>query len=226
MPVPYKLIQIQGVSMKNNTKNHIITTIILLIITILLGTNCNWIKSKFYTLHMETDERIARLKIDEIIKKLEIRKGDSIADIGAGSGLFTFHFSDKTGPDGTVYAVDINPDLLMHIEEAESNRVVKNIVAVLAAEDDPMIPKQVDLIFLCDTLHYIDNQQRYVRRISSYVKLGGKVAVIDFMKNWPPSSIKFSPDDLKKWMSFAGFSLRGSHDFIQDEFFMIFQKTR
>jgi arsenite methyltransferase len=175
---------------------------------------------------METDARIGTLNIDQIINTLDIKHGDSIADIGAGSGLFTFHFSKKIGPKGIVYAADINRSLLDHIEQARDKNGIKNIITVLAAENDPKIPKQVDLIFLCDTLHYIDHQENYLRRVASYVKIGGQMAVIDFKKNWPPSSIKFSPEDLKKWMGRAGFDLTGSHDFIPDEFFMIFKKTK
>jgi len=189
-----------------------------------LSAGCNWIKATFYIDHMERDSRVERMNIRLIIKKLEIKPGHSAADIGAGSGLFTRKIAEKTGPGGTVFAVDINRHLLDHIEETSTNDGIKNIKTVLAAEDDPEIPEKVDLILICDTLHYIEMLPEYVKKMSSYVKPGGRIAVIDFKANWPPGSIKYSTEDLTLWMKAAGLKPIRSYNFIEDEFFMIFRK--
>ncbi len=200
-------------------KTFLFTAIILLSLT-----SCvDWIKAVFYIDHMERDERISGMYINRIIESLNLKPGLTIADIGAGSGLFSRKMAKRV-VHGMVYAVDINMKLLQHIEQTNSKGSITNIKTVLAEENDPEIPEPVDLIFICDTLHYIDHQEQYVETMSSYLKKGGRIAVIDFRKNWPPLSIKFTEDELIGWMKSAGLEPINRYDFIRDEFFMIFKK--
>ncbi len=204
----------------------IIITGLLCIIAVLSLTVCKEkIKAVFYIDHMERDERTRRMNIDRIVESLEIKPGDIIADIGAGSGLFSREFSQKVIPGGIVYAVDINKKLLDHIEKKNSEDGITNIKIQQASEDDPRIPQPVDLIFICDTLHYIENQEQYVKKMSGYLKKNGSIAVVSFKTNWPPMSIEFTGNDLERWMKNAGLELSDNYDFIQDEYLMIFRKA-
>jgi len=196
--------------------------IIILIILSLTFFN-NRIKAIFYIDHMEREERLERMYIDSIIEKLAVKPGQKIADIGAGSGLFSRKIAMKIAPHGIVYAIDINKHLLDHINKTNKKEGITNIITVLAKETDPQIPELVDLIYICDTLHYIDEQEKYIKTMSSYLKNGGKIAVVDFKINWPPLSIKFTKDDLINWMNTAGLTLIEDYDFIEDEFLMIFK---
>lgn len=201
------------------TKTFLFTAVILL-----SQSSCvDWIKAVFYIDHMERDERTSGMHINRIIEKLNLKPGLKVADIGAGSGLFSRKIA-KGVAHGIVYAVDINKELLQHIDKTSRRGSITNIKTVLAEENDPNIPEPVDLIFICDTLHYIDHQEQYVKKMSSYLKRGGRIAVVDFRKNWPPLSIKFTEDDLTGWMRSAGLQLISSYDFIEDEFFTIFLK--
>lgn len=201
------------------TKTFLFTAVILLSLT-----SCvDWIKAVFYIDHMERDERTSGMHISRIIEKLDLKPGLKVADIGAGSGLFSRKIAKRVA-HGIVYAVDINKELLQHIDKTSRRGSITNIKTVLAEENDPNIPEPVDLIFICDTLHYIDHQEQYVKKMSSYLKRGGRIAVVDFRKNWPPLSIKFTEDDLTGWMRSAGLQLISSYDFIEDEFFMVFKK--
>ena len=193
---------------------------------LIMTTGCDWIKARFYILHMEGGERVGKLNVKRIVDTLYIRNGMAIADVGAGSGLFTFPLAERTGPAGIVYAVDINPALLDHIAGIKKSVNSGAVRTVLASEDDPKIPAPVDIVFFCDTLHYIADQPAYLRKLASYVKPGGRIAVIDFTRNWPPRSNTFTPDDIAAWMKKAGFSPASSQDFIEDELFMIFSRTR
>ena len=132
----------------------VIIVIIILIVTILsLTVFKDKIIAIFYIEHMERDERINRMNIDEILSKLDIHDGDRIADIGAGSGLFSRKFSSIVSSTGKVYSVDINKELLKHINKLNFQNRISNIETILATENDPKIPESVDLIFICDTLH-------------------------------------------------------------------------
>ena len=203
----------------------VIVIIIFIVIVLSLTVFKNKIKAVFYIEHMERDERIDRMNIDEILSKLDIHDGNLIADIGAGSGLFSRKFSSLVTPTGHVYAIDINKELLKHIDQDIIDSKLSNIKTILALEDDPQIPESVDLIFICDTLHYIEEQENYVVKMSNYLKTNGRIAVISFYRNWPPMSNKFDSKELTIWMSKAGLEQVSYYDnFIQDEYLAIYQK--
>lgn len=195
-------------------------------LALIMTTGCDWIKARFYILHMEAEERVSKLNVQRVVDALNIGKGMVIADVGAGSGLFTVPLAKRAGSGGTVYAVDINPELLRHIAETGKPGTGGTIQTVKASENDPKIPVMVDLVFFCDTLHYIADQPAYLEKLASYVKPGGRIAIIDFTRNWPPSSNRFTTQQLILWMKKAGFSVMSSHDFIEDEFFLIFSRSR
>ncbi len=181
----------------------------------------DWIKAVFYIDHMETENRTSRMHVDRIIDALELGPGRRVADIGAGSGLFTRKMAERVSPGGTVYAIDINKKLLGHIEKSSEGLPVRTVLAV---EDDPKVPSRVDLIFICDTLHYIDKPALYVEKMAMHLDPGGRIAVIDFKKNWPPMSNRFTVDELKGWMKGGGLVATREFDFIEDEFFIVFVK--
>lgn len=193
-------------------------------LALIMTTGCDWIKARFYIFHMEAEERVSTLNVQRVVDALNIGKGMVIADVGAGSGLFTFPLAEKTGRGGTVYAVDINPELLRHIAETGKPGTSGMIKTVKASENDPKLPVMVDLVFFCDTLHYIADQPAYLEKLASYVKPGGRIAIIDFIRNWPPRSNRYTTAELISWMEKAGFRVSRKYDFIEDEFFIIFSR--
>ena len=190
----------------------------------LLAGGAAWIKARFYVGHMERQDRLDRIQVGRVVQTLQLVPGSKVADIGAGSGLFTRAMAKEVAP-GVVYAVDINPNLLTHIEKTARQAGLGNIETVLATEDDPRLPDGLDVVFICDTLHYIDEPEQYLRELHPHVRPGGRVAIIDFFRNWPPMSNQFSADRLESWMKLAGFALVEKHDFIADQYFMIFERS-
>jgi ubiquinone/menaquinone biosynthesis C-methylase UbiE len=190
----------------------------------LLAGGWTWIKAQFYIDHMETEDRLERIQVERVVQALELAPGSAVADIGAGSGLFTRAMAKEVSP-GVVYAVDINANLLTHIEKTAQQAGLANIETVLASEDDPRLPDALDIVFICDTLHYIDEPEQYLRELHAHVRPGGRVAIIDFFRNWPPMSNQFSPDQLESWMKLAGFALVRKHDFIEDQYLLIFERS-
>lgn len=198
-----------------------ITIVIILSVTIFKDK----IKSAFYIDHMERDERTSRMNIEKIIEKLNIKSGSYIADVGAGSGLFARKFSPLVGSQGKIFAVDINSELLKHIDLVNKENNIQNIITIQASENNPNLPEAVDLLFICDTLHYINNQEQYVKTLAHDVKPGGRIAVVSFLKRWPPMSNKFGIEELTLWMNNAGMQKVSYYDdFIQDEYLAIFTK--
>jgi ubiquinone/menaquinone biosynthesis C-methylase UbiE len=160
-----------------------------------------------------------------VITALDVEPGQRVADIGAGTGVFTRPLASAVGADGIVYAIDVNPELLRHIEETAAKSGFENIRIILAAGDDPQIPESVDLIFICDTLHHIDERADYLKGLRVYLRPGGRIAVIDFDGASPHifPSLKYPRRALMSWMEGAGYRFVRSFDFVVDNFFMIYE---
>src|SRR5437867_3029293 len=119
--------------------------------------------AKEYIKILEDPHRIERLKPQEIVQSLGLKPGDVVADIGSGSGLFTRPLARTVQPGGKVYAVDIDKELLEHVEKTAKEQNIANITTIVGENDSPRLPPAtVDLAFICDTLHHIENRQTYL----------------------------------------------------------------
>jgi ubiquinone/menaquinone biosynthesis C-methylase UbiE len=186
----------------------------------------DWLIAQAYKLMLEGPSRVASLRIDRVIETLEIGPGQRIVDLGTGTGVFARPFARAVAGDGIVYAVDVNRELLEHVDNTARKQGIGNIRTVLAAADDPRIPEPVDLIFICDTLHHISNRDAYLTTLRRYLNPGGRVAVIDFRQGDSPhltGSMKYTLQQLDGWMEQAGYTLAGRHDFLDDNFFVVYR---
>lgn len=174
---------------------------------------------------LESADRVKKLQVDRVIDVLDLQPGEVVADLGAGSGLFTRPIAREIGADGTVYAIDIDSALLAHIDETARQAGLDNIETVLASEYDPRIPEDVSLVLICDTLHHIDNRPAYLQTLRQYLKAGARIAIIDFERNWPPGhdENKFTMAELLTWMDDAGYRKDKKFDFLEDNFFITFR---
>lgn len=174
---------------------------------------------------LEGERRVTGLQVARVIEALQIKPGQRIADLGSGSGLFTRPLARKVGAEGVVYAVDIDQALLDHVTKSAARARIANIVPILAAEDEPKLTEPVDLIVIIDTLHHIKNQAAYLKGLKKYLREGGRIAVIDFSKTWPAGheSMIYKLDDLEGWMKAAGYKRVAQHDFLDNNFFVVYQ---
>ncbi len=174
---------------------------------------------------LESERRIEGLQVDRVVESLKIRAGGKVADLGSGSGLFTRPMAKKAGPKGVVYAIDVDPKLLEHVARTSQAQNLANVKTVLAAEDDPKIPEKVDLIAIIDTLHHIGNQPTYLKMLRKYLRKNGRIAIIDFSKQWPAGheSMVYKLSDLEKWMKDAGFKRVEQFDFLDNDFFVVYR---
>jgi len=165
---------------------------------------------------------------DRVIQSLQIRPGDSIADLGAGSGYFTFRLAEAAGPSGRVYAVDIDPDMISLIEAKAKERGVQNVEAVLARPADPSLPQGgIDLIFTSNTYHHIENRVRYFTALRKVLRPGGRAAVIEFdRRSWLSGLFKhYTPREfIKREMEQAGYRLAHEFNFLDRQSFLLFEQ--
>jgi arsenite methyltransferase len=161
---------------------------------------------------------------DEVIVALALKKGQSIADIGAGSGYFARRFARYVD---AVYAVDIDEKLLA----IARNKVPENVKTILAAPDDPRLPaSSVDTVFFCDVLHHIENRPEYYAKLTKALKPGGRIVVIDFYTKplpvGPPPAMKLSDEQVIAEFKTAGFTLSKRLDTLPYQYFLFFDKRR
>ena len=174
---------------------------------------------------LESERRITDLQVNRVVETLKITPGQQIADLGAGSGLFTRPIAKIVGERGTVFAIDVDPELLKHVEKTAREQQLSNIRTVLAGEDDPKIPEPVDLIAIIDTLHHINNRAAYLRNLRRYLRPQGRIAIIDFSETWPTGheSMRYSLVELEGWMKSGGYDRVEKHDFLSNNFFVVYR---
>jgi len=204
------------------------TPLILLFVQFLASFNsglCQHRDPLEYIQILESADRVKKLQVNRVIRSLKVQPGQKVADLGAGSGLFTRPLARRVGPEGVVYAVDIDRDLLEYIEETARSQNLENIKTVTAGEYDPRIPEKVDLVLICDTLHHIKNPKVYVQDLVRYLKPDGRVAIIDYSRNWPKrfESARYTTPELDAWMKVGGYTLDEKFDFLEDNFFVIYR---
>lgn len=163
-------------------------------------------------------------KPDEVIAALALAPGAAVADIGAGTGYFAARLAAAV-PQGRVYAVDIEPDMVRYLGERARRASLDNLTAVLAAPDDPKLPGKVDVVLLVNTYHHIGSREAYFRRLASALNAGGRVAIIDFTMEsavGPPVSGRIAPAAVKSEMQRAGYKLAAEHSLLPHQYFLVF----
>lgn len=168
-------------------------------------------------------------KPGEVIRALDIKTGDHIADLGSGSGYFTFRLANAVGPGGKVFAVDIDQELSAYVRDRALAEAYKNIDVILAKPDDPMLPPSgVDMIFSTNTYHFLANRTAYFANASKYLRPGGRLVIIDFnSRQWfDIFGAHYTPGDLiKSEMEKAGYTLQREFDLLPRQHFLVFSKN-
>jgi arsenite methyltransferase len=167
-------------------------------------------------------------KPEDIIKSLNIQKGDIIGDIGAGGGYFTLKFAGEVGEEGKVYAADTNQKSLTFIEDQSKKEGLNNIKTVLVDGKGLSLPeKSADLFFLRNVYHHLSEQVEYFKNIKQLLKSEGKIAIIDYKKKGISFTGLFGhytpPEVLRDKMGKAGFYPSETFEFLPDQSFIIFK---
>jgi len=217
-------------------KNRILTVILTIVPILAFAQNPPRSMEEIHKLHQDSKAYIAMLedpardayqKPHEVVMALGIKEGEHIADIGAGSGYFAFRFAHHVGETGRVYAVDVSPDMILYMNRRIRDMQVKNVVTVLSAPDDPLLPdKSIDRFFICETWHHIQAQTQYLAMMKKMLKPGGQIVMVDFQKKaipiGPPEEMKIAREDVIKQMEANEFRLAKENTFLPYHYFLIF----
>jgi ubiquinone/menaquinone biosynthesis C-methylase UbiE len=164
---------------------------------------------------------------ERVIQSLEIRPGQTIADLGAGSGYFTFILAEATGPAGKVYAVDVDKDMTDLVARKAKERGARNLEVILAKPEDSLLPERsIDLVFTANTYHHIKDRVRYFSALRKALRPSGRVAIIDFdRRSWWAGLMKhYTPSEfIKREMEQAGYRFVREFDFLDRQSFLLFE---
>jgi arsenite methyltransferase len=182
---------------------------------------------KAYIAMLENPQRDKEQKPDEVIAALDLKPGETLADIGAGSGYFSFRFARKVGDTGRVYAVDINSDMILHMNRYIRDKKVKNVTTILSAPDDPLLQDaSINRFFICNTWHHVQNRPQYMALMKKMLKPGGQIIIVDYKKKQlpvgPPPEMKMAKKEVIAEMESGGFKLAKEHDFLPYQYFLVF----
>lgn len=182
-----------------------------------------WIKT------LDGPQRVASMKIPDVVAALKLQPGQTIADIGAGSGLLEVPLAKAVGPRGKVYAVDIDAGFFPEIKKRAAEGQVPNVVPILGKFSDPALPvKNIDLALFHDVIHHIENRPEYLKTLAGYLAPGGRIAVVDFERGKGPHEtqpeLQVARDQLTGWMKDAGLVQLEDIRMFDDKYFLIFAR--
>lgn len=183
---------------------------------------------EFWVKVFEDPARDSWQKPAEIIKAMNIKNGDVVADLGAGTGYFTRRLAVAVSPEGKALGLEVEPSMVQYMKEDAEKFHLKNYISKLVKYDDPLLePKSVNVVFICDTYHHIEDRVNYLKRMSKGLKDGGRVVVVDFYKkDLPvgPRDVKHKLDKETVLAEFkeAGYRLIKSHDILPYQYFLEF----
>lgn len=166
---------------------------------------------------------------DRLLDYLLLKEGETVADIGAGTGYFSMQFARRVGKSGTVYALDVDEEMVKLLEKRAKREGFSNVRAKLAPFDSPGIAKGVaDLVFICDTYLFFDNRVEYIKRVRETLKKGGRLAIVSFnadaeIPGAPPRHKMVPKEQVIGEIQSAGFTLEADFLFLPFQDFLLFR---
>lgn len=167
----------------------------------------------------------------EILQALRLGRGMRVADVGAGTGLFTMRFAEAVGPTGTVYAVDVSESFVAAIRARAAAEGLKNVVPVVNQQTSVALPPaSVDLVFVCDTYHHFEYPRAMLDSIREALVPGGVLAIIDYRREpgvsspWILAHVRADRRTVTTEVKQAGFVPIDEPIKLRDNFFLRFRK--
>lgn len=162
------------------------------------------------------------------IKNLPIDKKSVVADIGAGSGYYTFRIAKKV-PEGKVYAVEIQDPAIKYLQDRSKELGIDNVITIKGTEQSPMLPENsIDLAIMVDVYHELLYPQEVMQSIKKSLKPNGKLLLIEYRGEDPEVAIKplhkMTVDQVTKELSANGFKLVQNGQFMRIQHFLVFEK--
>lgn len=179
---------------------------------------------------LERSEREKEEAPEEALAAMGVRRGMTVADVGAGTGYFSIRLARRVGPTGRVYANDVQPEMLDRIRQRSSALGLTNIETVLGTEADPKLPAgQMDLVLMVDVYHEFSQPQRMLAAIRTSLKPDGHLVLLEYRKEDPTIPIrpdhKMSIAEVRAELESQGFRMEKVLDTLPRQHLFFFVKA-
>jgi uncharacterized protein (TIGR01244 family) len=200
------------------------------------------INSSFLDPDLDVESFVQRFEIDnrevyaarqEILRALNLKSGQRVADVGAGTGLYTRLFAEIVRGEGWVYAIDISPRFVEHISQTMDRDQVENVTSVLCQHDSiDLPPASIDMAYVCDTYHHFEFPAATTASIHRALKPGGELVVVDFdripgkSRDWILGHVRAGKSKVQEEIEAVGFTFVEQVEIpgLQENYFLRFQK--
>jgi predicted methyltransferase len=179
---------------------------------------------------LEQPDRLEWQQPGKIMDALGIGEASVVADLGAGSGWFTIQLSRRVGPNGLVFAEDIQKPMIQAIKLRVDRLGLKNVTTVLGIATDPRLPKPVDAVLIVDAYHEMEKPVALLTNVAESLKPMGRIGIVDFRKDGggpgPAMEERVDPEAVIRDAHAAGFVLRSRETFLKYQYMLVFEKPR
>jgi cyclopropane fatty-acyl-phospholipid synthase-like methyltransferase len=185
-----------------------------------------------YQRRLESPRRAKWQKPDEVVAALNLRPGERVADIGAGTGYFTIPIAEAVGPGGRVYAVDVARQMIGYLTERAKQEGLEQIIPILAPPNNPSLPNAgVDTVLVVNTYHHLEDRASYLTLVDRALSPGGRIVIIDFIPKpkkergfGPPLEMQLSRTQVDSELAGAGFVPAKVHEFLPEQYFVEYRR--
>jgi SAM-dependent methyltransferase len=184
-----------------------------------------------YIALLEDPKRDEWQKPDTVIEALNLQQGQVVADIGAGSGYFTLRLARAVGPKGTVFALDVDAGMLDYLRQRLAKDALENVKTLLVPPHDPLlIDSSLDLAFLCNAYHHLQDREVYLRKLRKALKPNGRLVIVDFYRKdgmpvGPPMHMRLNEETVQKELQGGGLKVIQTLTFLPYQYILIAQPT-
>lgn len=179
---------------------------------------------------LEGPDRDEWQRHDKIMDVLGIGEASVVADLGAGSGWFTIKLAGRVGPNGMVYAEDVQRQMIQAIKIRVDRLGLKNVTTVLGTSTDPRLPVPIDAVLIVDAYHEMEQPVVLLRNLAPSLKPQGRIGIVDFTKDGggpgPAMEERVDPEAVIRDAQQAGLVLRSRETFLKYQYMLVFEKPR
>jgi ubiquinone/menaquinone biosynthesis C-methylase UbiE len=176
---------------------------------------------------LESPDRDEWQQPDRIMDALLIADGSKVADLGAGGGWFTIRLAHRVGPNGLVYAEDVQRQMIDSITRRVADQHLTNVRTILGTMDDPRLPPTLDAVLIVDTYPQFRDPVSLLQHVAAALAPSGRLGIVDFKKDGaggpgPPLDERLDPDVIRRDASQAGLRLLGNETFLRYQYLLVF----